>query len=116
MSDPSFGRAIPPAARHNALPRRWSAARLLAISGLLLTSLAFVGSMIWLWTLTASAPTSWRLRILLPNALVAVPCALGFALAAFSPISWRRRTGWGLVVVTLLAEMLLTWYWLPSHG
>jgi hypothetical protein len=116
MSDIPFSRTTPPALRHEAPPRRWGGARLLAIGGFLLTSLACAGSVFWLWTLTVGAPTGWRLRVLLPNALVIVPCALGFALAAFSPISWHRRIGWGLVVVTLLAEMLLTWYWLPSHA
>ncbi|HXC25756.1 MAG TPA: hypothetical protein VNU46_07565 [Gemmatimonadaceae bacterium] len=116
MSDAPWDRGGPISARDVASPRRRGIARLLAISGLLLTSLAWIGNSIWLWTLTVGAPTNWRLRVLLPDAMVAVPCALGFAFAAYSPVPRTRRAGWGLVVVTLLTECLVTWSWIPSHG
>jgi hypothetical protein len=116
MSDLSFRGSTPESTRAATPSRWWGLTRLLAISGLILICLALIGGSLWLWTLTAGAPTGWRLRTLLPNALVGVPCALGCAIAAFSHVLWRRRIGWGLVFVTLLAQCALTWYWIPFNG
>ncbi|HXC25319.1 MAG TPA: hypothetical protein VNU46_05335 [Gemmatimonadaceae bacterium] len=116
MSNLSFDRPTAHAVGAAAPTSRWGVARRFAVAGLILIGLVLVGSSMWLWTLTAGAPIGWRLRTLLPNAFLGVPCALGCAVAAFSPVPWRRRAGWGLVVVTLLAQCVLTAYWLASHG
>jgi hypothetical protein len=93
----------------------WGTARLLAAAGLIITTLLFVGNTIWILWLTTEAFLGWRLRLLIPDACFAVPCALGCAVAAFSEVPWRRRAGWGLVAITLIVQMAVVWSWLPHE-
>ena len=87
------------------------AGRWVALAGFLLALGAFLSTSLHTWTLTAVAPLGWRLRVLLPDALVTVPCLIGFALAASSAVPWRRRVGWGIVAVTVVTAMIVFSRW-----
>lgn len=84
----------------------WNWARKGALLAFLLVLAGFLLTSAHTWALTAAAPLGWRLRVLLPEAYVAVPCALGLAFATWSDTPWLRRCGWGLALGVMLLMVL----------
>ncbi|HXC25571.1 MAG TPA: hypothetical protein VNU46_06625 [Gemmatimonadaceae bacterium] len=93
--------------------RRWSVSRLVALLLAALALICLLVSSARVWMFTTGASTSWRLRMLLPDALWLIPCILGAATAARSSVPWRRRLGWSVFGVALVAELLWTFAALP---
>ncbi|HXC26006.1 MAG TPA: sigma-70 family RNA polymerase sigma factor [Gemmatimonadaceae bacterium] len=60
-------------------------------------------------TATTVAPLVWRIQALLADAWFPIALTLGFACAA-APRRSLRKTGWGLVFLTIVAMCLWTWH------